>query len=80
MVDPAAGGKPGFNLFNVACIPHFKVRMADSLAAGQQAIGKLLGIEMHIAIQLLEPFHAIARRTLQFKRLDFAFLLIATQS
>lgn len=54
--------------------------MADPLRTGQQRIGELLLFEIEIALHLLEPFHRVPRRRLQFQHLDAAFLLIFRKS
>ena len=50
--------------------------MTDSLAAGEQAVRELLGLEMDVALHILEPFHGIARSVLQAKRFSSTIGLI----
>ena len=54
--------------------------MTDALAAGEQAVGELLWLEMRVARDVLEPLHAVARRALQFQRLQVAFRPIAFEA
>src|SRR5947209_2352665 len=75
-----APGKPFFHLLDIAGIAQPEAGMTHSLAACEQAVGELFGLLMDITLNLLEPFHAIPRRALQFQRFDFPFFLIALQS
>ena len=54
--------------------------MADSLAAGQQRKSELVRLHIDVAVDFLEPGHAIARGALQLERLDFAFRLVTGQA
>ncbi len=53
--------------------------MADALAAGQQAVGELPGLEPRVAGHALEPAHAVACRALQLQGFRLALLLIGRQ-
>jgi hypothetical protein len=44
------------------------------------AKGELVGFHIDVVIDFLEPGHAVARGTLQFECLDFAFCLVARQT
>src|ERR1700733_4092773 len=54
--------------------------MTDALTSGQQAIGKLQRLHVFVASDIFEPFHAVARRILQFERFDAALGLVRFQS
>ena len=47
--------------------------------AREQAVGELLRLEMRIARDVLEPFHAVARRALQLEHLEIAFRPVALE-
>src|SRR5687768_16252366 len=53
--------------------------MADTLAAGQKAVGVLFGVEMDVAFYVLEPFHRIPRCILQALRCGPTVSLIRLQ-
>ena len=53
--------------------------MTDTLAAGQQTVGELLWRQMHIARDVLEPLHPIARGALELEHFDVALLVIRAE-
>jgi hypothetical protein len=75
----AAPGKPLFILLHKARVAQLEIGVADALTAGEQGIGKLARFEVHIADDVLEPLHPVARRALQFKSLETALGLIRLQ-
>ena len=75
----AGSGEPAVDAGNVGRVAQLQVGMTDALAAAEQRKGKLLGLQMYVAFDVLEPDHAIARRALQLERLDFPLGLIAGQ-
>jgi hypothetical protein len=56
-----------------------QVLVADPLRAGEERIGELHGRHVEVALHLLEPFEAVARRRLQAKHLDPPLLLVALE-
>ena len=53
--------------------------MTDALRARQQRIVELHGVEMEIALDLLEPLGGVARRALQAQHLGAALILVAPE-
>ena len=53
--------------------------MRDPLAAGEQTIGELLGFELGVAVDILEPLRRVARGVLDFQDLDSPFGLVSSQ-
>ena len=78
-MDAMARRKPSLHPFHVAGIAQFEVLVPNALASGEQAVSKLLRIQMHIALHLFEPLHAIAGRALQLEGFDLTFLLVELQ-
>ena len=76
----AAGGEPAVVVLGVGRVAQLLVGVTDALAAGQQRESELVGLHIDVVIDFLEPGHAIARRALQLKRLDFAFRLVASEA
>ena len=77
VIDTVLRGEPLFDVLDVGGVAQFEIFVADALAAGEQAVGELLRLEVDVALDLLEPFHAIAGGALQFQSFDFAVGLIA---
>ena len=53
--------------------------MADALAAGEQAVCELLGLQVHVAVDVLEPLHPISGGALQLERFGLALALVLSQ-
>ena len=53
-----------------ARIAQAQVLVTDALAAGQQAVGELLGLEVRVARDVLEPLHGVAGGVLQLQHLE----------
>ena len=77
MVHSAASGKPFLHPLHVARVAQLEVGMAYTLTASKQAVSKLLRLLVDVTLHLFKPLHAIARRALQFQRLNFALFLVA---
>ena len=71
--------EPGLRRFQPLAVAQAQVLVADPLAARQQRIVELHGVEMEIALELLEPFRRVARRRLQPQHLQPAFFLVARE-
>src|SRR5438552_14550976 len=56
-----------------------QVLVTDALRAREQRIAELQGIEMEIALDLLEPLGRVARRALQSQHLGSALILVAPE-
>ena len=54
--------------------------MANALTAGQQTVTKLPRWQVRVARNVFEPFHSIARRALQFERLERTLCLVTGQA
>ena len=65
---------------DVARIAQPQILVPDALARGEEAVRELLRVEMRVARDVLEPFHAVAGRALQLERLEVALLLIALET
>ncbi len=63
-------GEPGLDPLDVGAVAQAQVVVAEPLAAGQQAVGELLGLEAGVAGDVLEPLGAVARGVLQPQHLD----------
>ena len=48
-------GEPGFDSLQPGAVAEAQVLVADSLAAGEQAVGELLGFQVGVASDVLEP-------------------------
>ena len=53
--------------------------MRNALAAGQHRIGELLGLEVRVAADVLEPLHRVLRRALDLQHLHGARILVDRQ-
>ena len=53
--------------------------MAHALAAGEQAVGELLGIEPRVAPHVLEPLHGVAGGVLEPQRLGAPLVLVGLE-
>ena len=73
---PGPACKPAFGIFKPGRVAQAQIFMADTLGPGQQRIGKLHRIKVKIALNLLEPFHRIARSRLQAQNFQAAFIFI----
>ena len=68
-----------FEVGDVVAVAQAQVLVADALAARQQRVGELLGLEREVARQALEPLHRVARRRLQPHHLELARGLVARE-
>ena len=66
------GGDPVFVVLDVALVAQAQVLVADALAARQQRVGELLGRQVDVAVDVLEPLGRVARRVLDLQHLDAA--------
>src|ERR1700722_1113179 len=78
-MNAAPSREPRLDAAHVTSVANLQILMSDALAAGQQAVGELLRIEMHVPLDVLEPLHPIPGGTLQLERLDLALFLILSQ-
>ncbi len=78
---PAGGllGEPALEPFEPGAVAQPEVLVADALAAGQQGVGELLGRQMDVAGDVLEPFGRVARGRLQPQHLDLALGLVGRE-
>src|SRR5579871_174241 len=53
--------------------------MPNALASCKKAVSKLLRLQMHIAVHLLEPLHAVTGRALKFESFNLPLLLEVSQ-
>ena len=60
-----ASGEPAFDTLEPRAVAQAQVLVADALAAGQQAVGELLRLEVGVARDVLEPLGRVARGGLQ---------------
>src|SRR5690606_26458336 len=51
-----ACGPPALAAFQVRAVAQAQVLVAHTLAASEQAVGELLGLEVCVALHVLEPF------------------------
>src|SRR5450755_4883244 len=75
----AARREPALDRGDVALVTQTQVFVRDALASGEQTIGKLLGLELGVAVYVLEPFGGVARRILDFEDLDGPFGFVVPQ-
>ena len=57
-------------------IAQTQVLVRNALAARQHRVGKLLGLEMRITADVLEPFHGVPRSALDLQHFDGARVLV----
>ncbi len=69
-------GEPALDTRDIPAVAQPQILMPQALAAGQQAIGELLGRQRGVAGDILEPFRRVARGRLQLQHLDPPFRLI----
>ena len=72
-------GQPALVGFNEGRIAQLQIVVANALAAGQQAVGKLFRGQVRVPRHILEPIHPVARGALQLEHFDVAFLLIRAE-
>ena len=73
------GREPALHTLQVMPVPQTQILVTHALAAGQQTVGELFRLEMHVSAHILEPFHGIARGILQLERFRHALVLIGVQ-
>src|SRR5580692_2461549 len=76
LIHAAARREPPFDPGDVSRITDLEIVVPDPLAPGQQAVRELLGFEVGVTLDLLEPLHAIAGRALELEGLDLAHILV----
>ena len=72
-------GEPVLDPADVVAVAQTQVLVRDALRAGQQRIRELLGLELHVSLDVLEPLGRIARRVLDLQHLDAALGFVALQ-
>ena len=75
-------GEPGDPVFvglDVALVAQAQVLVADALAAGEERVGELLGRQVDVAVDVLEPLGRVACRVLDLQHLDAAHVLVVLQ-
>ncbi len=78
----AGGGmlrEPALDSLHEHGVAQAKVLVRDALAAREQAVGELLGLEARVAVDVLEPLGRVARRILDLQDLDRALRLPARE-
>ncbi|MNX84450.1 hypothetical protein D3C86_1162470 [compost metagenome] len=70
---------PAFEAFEPGRIAQAQVLVRDALRAGQQRIGKLLGFQVGVALDVLEPFGGVAGGVLDLQHFHAAHLLVVLQ-
>ena len=71
--------EPGLRRFQPPAVAQAQVLMTNALAARQQRIVELHGVEMEIALKLLEPLRRVARRRLEPQHFQPPLLLVARE-
>src|SRR5665213_850263 len=79
MADSTALGEPALDALDIPRVTELEVCVTDALAAGEQIVGELLGLELHVLIHLLEPLHAVSRSALKLECLHFTLRLVADE-
>ena len=68
--------EPALGALQPAAVAQPQVLVADALRAGQQRVGELDGIEVEVALDLLEPLHRVARGRLQAQHVEPPLVLV----
>jgi hypothetical protein len=76
---PGGGGDPVFVALDVDLVAQAQVLVADALAAREQRVGELLGRQVDVAVDVLEPLGRVARRVLDLQHLDAAHRLVVLE-
>ena len=73
-----AGGplEPGLGAVQPVLVAQAQVLVADALRAGEERVGELHGVEVEVALDLLEPLHRVARRRLEAEDVEAAGVLV----
>ena len=73
------GGDPVLVALDVDLVAQAQVLVADALAARQQRVGELLGRQVDVTVDMLEPLGRVARRVLDLQHLDAAQVFVVRQ-
>ena len=71
--------EPALDAGDVVSIAQAQILMRQALTSGKQTIGELLGFELRVALDILEPFGGVARGVLDLEHFERAFRLIRLQ-
>ncbi len=77
---PACRRDPDLVALQPARVAQAQVLVRDALRARQQRVGELLGLQVGIALDILEPLGGIARRVLDLEHLDAAHIFVVLQA
>ena len=73
---PARALEPGLGAVQPVLVAQAQVLVADALRAGEERVGELDGVEVEVALDLLEPLHRVARGRLEAEHVEAAGVLV----